>query len=57
VPVFASPARFEQFAPELGQQAHDDTPPADLAMPSPQVLGSVAERYSIEVVGAAARTR
>ena len=55
--VFASPAGFEHFALELGQQAHDDTPPADLAMPSPEVLGPVAERYGIEVVGPPHRAR
>ncbi|HYA49559.1 MAG TPA: quercetin 2,3-dioxygenase [Streptosporangiaceae bacterium] len=49
--VFASPAGFEHFALELGQQADNDTPPADLTMPSPEVLGPVAERYGIEVVG------
>lgn len=49
--VFASPAGFEHFALELGQPAHDDTPPANLAMPFPEVMGRVAERYGIEVVG------
>jgi mannose-6-phosphate isomerase-like protein (cupin superfamily) len=49
--VFASPAGFEHFALELGQPAYDDVPPVSLAMPSPEVLGSVAERYGIEVVG------
>ncbi|HYK29875.1 MAG TPA: quercetin 2,3-dioxygenase [Streptosporangiaceae bacterium] len=49
--VFASPAGFEHFAFELGQQARDDTPPPDLAMPSPEVLGKVGERYGIEIVG------
>ncbi len=49
--VFASPAGFEHFALELGQPATDDNPPADLAVPSPEVLGPVAERYGIEVVG------
>jgi len=49
--VFASPAGFEHFALELGQQAHNDIPPADLTMPRPEVLGPVAERYGIEVVG------
>ncbi|MGH9269433.1 MAG: quercetin 2,3-dioxygenase [Acidimicrobiales bacterium] len=49
--VFASPAGFEHFALELGQPATDDNPPTDLAVPSPEVLGPVAERYGIEVVG------
>jgi mannose-6-phosphate isomerase-like protein (cupin superfamily) len=55
--VFASPAGFEHFALELGEQAWDDTPPADLAVPGPEVLGPVAERYGIEVVGPPARAR
>ncbi|MDQ3679317.1 MAG: hypothetical protein M3378_02005 [Actinomycetota bacterium] len=49
--VFASPAGFEHFALELGQPAIDDNPPADLTIPSPEVLGPIAERYGIEVVG------
>ena len=48
---FASPAGFEHFALELGEQARDDTPAAGLAVPPPEVLGPVAERYGIEVVG------
>jgi hypothetical protein len=55
--VFASPAGFEHFALELGEQAWDDTPPAGLAVPGPEVLGPVAERYGIEVVGPPARAR
>lgn len=49
--VLVSPAGFEDFAFELGDEAADDTPPADLSVPPPEVLGSVAERYGIEVVG------
>jgi mannose-6-phosphate isomerase-like protein (cupin superfamily) len=49
--VFTSPAGFEQFALELGQPATNDNPPAQLAMPSAEVLAPVAERYGIEVVG------
>ncbi len=49
--VLASPAGFERFASELGQPATSDKPPADLAVPSPDVLGPVAGRYGIEVVG------
>ena len=49
--VFASPAGFEQFAEELGATAVSDDLPTDLAMPHPDVLGPVAERYGIEVVG------
>lgn len=49
--VLASPAGFERFAIELGEPATSDKPPADLAAPSPDVLGPVAQRYGIEVVG------
>ena len=49
--IFASPAGFEHFAFELGEQARDDNPPANLAMPSPEILSRVGERYGIEVVG------
>lgn len=49
--VFATPAGFEHFAMELGQAASDDTPPPSLSIPPPDVLGPVAERYGIEVVG------
>jgi mannose-6-phosphate isomerase-like protein (cupin superfamily) len=49
--VFASPAGFEQFAMDLGHPAVDDTPPTDLAVPGPEVLGPVADRYGIKVVG------
>ena len=49
--VFASPAGFERFALELGVTATGDEPPADLALPGPDVLGPVAERFGIEVVG------
>ena len=49
--VFAAPAGFEQFALDLGLPASNDVPPADAAMPPPAVLGPVAERYGIEVVG------
>lgn len=49
--VLASPAGFEHFALELGEPAEGDVPPAPLAVPSPEVLGPVAERYGIEVVG------
>jgi len=49
--VFAAPAGFEHFALELGEDATSDTPPAGLAVPGPDVLGPVAERYGIEIVG------
>ena len=50
--VLASPAGFEHFAMELGEPAIGDMPPAEgLAVPGPEVLGPVAERYGIEIVG------
>lgn len=49
--VLAAPAGFEQFAMDLGHPAVSDSPPPGLALPSPDVLGPVAERYRIEVVG------
>jgi mannose-6-phosphate isomerase-like protein (cupin superfamily) len=49
--VFASPAGFEQFALDLGHPATGDDPPPGMAMPGPDVLGPVAERYGIDVVG------
>ena len=49
--VFASPAGFERFATELGEPASGEAPPAALAVPGPEVLGPVAARYGIEVVG------
>jgi mannose-6-phosphate isomerase-like protein (cupin superfamily) len=49
--VFASPAGFERFAVELGEPATSDEPSPDLAVPGPDVLGPVAERFGIEVVG------
>jgi mannose-6-phosphate isomerase-like protein (cupin superfamily) len=49
--VFASPAGFEHFALELGTPAAADDRPPELALPTHEVLGPVAERYGIEVVG------
>ncbi|HEU4672605.1 MAG TPA: quercetin 2,3-dioxygenase [Candidatus Limnocylindrales bacterium] len=49
--VLSTPAGFEHFALELGTAATDDERPADLEMPSPDVLGPIGERYGIEVVG------
>lgn len=49
--VFASPAGFEQFALELGEPASGDEQPPGLSVPPPEVLGPVAGRYGIEVVG------
>jgi mannose-6-phosphate isomerase-like protein (cupin superfamily) len=55
--VFATPAGFEHFALELGVPAANEVPPADLAVPPPDVLGPVAERYGIEVVGPPVRVQ
>jgi mannose-6-phosphate isomerase-like protein (cupin superfamily) len=56
--VFASPAGFEHFALELGEPADGgDDQPSDVQMPPPEVLGPVAERYGIEVVGPPQRLR
>ncbi len=49
--VFTTPAGFEGFAAELGVPALSETPPPDLVLPTPDVLGPVAARYGIEVVG------
>ncbi len=49
--LFAAPSGFEQFALELGVPAKDDRPPSNLAVPGPEILGPVAERYGIEIVG------
>ena len=49
--VFAMPAGFERFASELGVPADGTTPPRALEVPPPEILGPVAERYGIEVVG------
>jgi len=49
--VFASPAGFERFAEEMGEPATGDDPPPGLSVPRPDVLGPVAERYGIEIVG------
>lgn len=55
--VLATPAGFEAFAAELGVPAESETPPADLVLPTPDVLGPVAERYGIRVVGPPMRVR
>ena len=49
--LFASPSGFEMFARELGVPATGPEPPPDLEMPGPDVLGPVAERFGIEIVG------
>lgn len=49
--VLATPAGFEHFALELGEPVVGEMAPGELALPSPEVLGAVGERYGIEVVG------
>ena len=49
--VIAAPSGFEHFAMDLGSPAVSDVPPPDLAVPDPDVLGPVAERYGIEIIG------
>lgn len=49
--VLATPSGFERFAMELGVPAESDEMPAGLALPGPEVLGPVAARYDIEIVG------
>ena len=49
--LIATPAGFEAFAAELGVPAEGDTPPPGLELPAPSVLGPVAARYGIEVIG------
>lgn len=49
--LLAAPGGFERFAAELGVPAEGGVPPKDLEVPPPDVLGPVAERYGIEVVG------
>jgi uncharacterized RmlC-like cupin family protein len=55
--VIASPASFERFAFELGEPAVGDAPPPGLAVPAPDVLAPIAERFGIEVVGPPHRAR
>ncbi|MFP5341379.1 MAG: cupin domain-containing protein [Candidatus Limnocylindria bacterium] len=49
--VLATPSGFERFALELGVPADGDEMPAGLALPGPEILGPVAARYDIEIVG------
>ena len=49
--ILAAPGGFEAFAEELGVPAASTEPPAGLVIPGPDVLGPVAERFGIEVVG------
>jgi mannose-6-phosphate isomerase-like protein (cupin superfamily) len=55
--VLATPAGFEAFEEELGVPALSEVPPPDLALPDPSVLGPIAQRYGIEVVGPPMRAR
>jgi hypothetical protein len=49
--VLAAPGGFEGFAAELGVPTTSTAPPSDPGIPPPDVLGPIAERYGIEVVG------
>ena len=49
--LIASPSGFEQFALELGAPVESAGGVPSLQMPPPEVLGPIAERYGIEVVG------
>jgi quercetin dioxygenase-like cupin family protein len=49
--VITSPSGFEGFVFDLGVPAVGDDPPAGLALPAPEVILPVAERYGIEIVG------
>lgn len=49
--LIAAPGGFEQFAQELGIPAEGETAPTNLDLPDPSVLGPVAARYGIEVIG------
>jgi len=49
--LLATPGGFERFASELGVPASGATPPERLEVPGPEVLGPIAERYGIEVIG------
>lgn len=49
--ILATPSGFERFALELGVPADSDEMPAGLTLPPPEVLGPVAARYDIEIVG------
>ena len=55
--VLATPAGFEAFAEELSVPALSETPPDDLVLPTPDILGPVAARYGIEIVGPPMRVR
>jgi mannose-6-phosphate isomerase-like protein (cupin superfamily) len=50
--VLATPGGFEHFALDLASaEATSDTPPPDLAAPTPETVGPVGDRYGIEVIG------
>jgi quercetin dioxygenase-like cupin family protein len=49
--VFAAPAGFEHFVRDLGVPADGDAPPDSWIRPTREVIGRVAERHGIELVG------
>jgi hypothetical protein len=49
--LIAAPAGFEAFALEVGTPAEGDTPPPGLEIPDPSVLGPIAARFGIEIIG------
>jgi len=49
--LITAPGGFERFAQELGAPAESDTPPPGLELPDPSVLGAVAARFGIEIIG------
>ena len=55
--LLATPSGFERFAEEVGVPATDDVPPSGLAVPGPDILGPVAARYAMEIVGPPVRAR
>ncbi len=55
--VITSPAGFERFVFELGVPATSDEMPVGLSLPGPEVIGPVAERHGIEIVGPPIRLR
>ncbi|MGH2356487.1 MAG: cupin domain-containing protein [Candidatus Limnocylindria bacterium] len=49
--VLAAPAGFEGFVKEVGVPASGGSRPESLDIPAPEILGPIAERYGIEIVG------
>lgn len=50
--LVAEPGGFDAFMRALSQPAGSLTPPpADLAMPAPEIIGAAASRFGIEILG------